>query len=463
MTTRRVLQQAVTGVMFLAVLGARAAEAATTAATTDWPNFLGPNGTKIAADGQLARIWPESGPREVWQYKVGPGFSGAAIQGGNVYFLDRVGNTTDVLRCLALATGQEEWNLSYAASGSVSYAGQRSTPAVDDQVVVTVGCCGQVQCVDKVTHQRLWMHNLLEEFPQPQPPRWGVSQSPLLYHDRVIVAPQNKDACVVAFDETTGKQVWKSDALGGSLQTSYASPMLANLDGSDQIVMLSQKDGKKRTNICGLNPADGEVLWNFTGWGCGIPIPQPVYCGEGRFFISGGYNANSAMFQVEKRGAKYVATNQLFNAAAEFNNNPAASKASPAGAEQPRPGEVCSSHLHTPVFYRGQIYANGNSKQNGNAIGLVCLGLDGLPKWKTGKVVPVDLGDLIVVDDLLVSLSGDGVLRLAEASPAGYKQLAEARVLAQKSEVWAPLAFAHGQLLVRDNKVLKCLDLRAQK
>ena len=428
----------------------------------DWPQFLGPSASKTAVDGLLARTWPATGPKEVWQIKVGPGFGAAAIQGGKVYVLDRRGNTTDVLRCIDFVTGKEDWDLSYDAPGKVSYPGPRSTPAVDDQVVVTVGCFGQVLCVDKATHRQLWTHNLLKDYPKPETPNWGVAQSPVIFKDWVIVAPQNKDACVVAYEKTTGNLAWKSSPLDSSMETSYASPMVVNVNGADQIVMLSQQNNKKRTNIFGLNPADGKLLWNFTDWGCAIPIPQPVYCGEGLFFVTAGYNANSAMFKVEKQGETFSAT-QVFNAAAEFNNNPPAPKTPVAATEPPKPGEACSSHLHTPVFFRGNIYANGNSKQNGYATGLVCLGLDGLPRWKTGKAVPVDLGDVIVVDDLLVSLSGDGTLRLIEASPAAFKQLAEARVLAQKREVWAGLSFADGKLLVRDDAVLKCLDLRAQK
>jgi outer membrane protein assembly factor BamB len=444
------------------LLAGAATRAADPAVTLDWPQFGGAN-AKTAVDGRLARTWPETGPREVWQCKLGAGLGGAAVRGGKVYILDRAEGKTDVLRCLDAATGAEAWSVSYDAPGNVSYPGPRSTPAVDDRVVVTVGCFGQVQAVDVATHQRLWMHNLLEEFPESSAPNWGVSHSALLYHDLAIAAPQNKDASLVAFDRLTGKVVWKADGLGGSRQTSYASPRVVNVNGADQIVMLTQKDGKKRTNIFGVDPADGKVLWNFTGWGCGIPIPQPVYCGDGRFFISAGYNANSAMFRVEKQGDRYVATNQIFNAAAEFNGNPPAGKGAPTEEALAKPGAACSSHLHTPVFYRDCLFANGNSKQNGNATGLICLGLDGLPKWKTGRTPAVDMGDVIVVDDLLVSLAGDGTLRLAEASPAGYKQLAEVRVLAQKNTVWAPLAFADGKLYVRDNTSLKCLDLRAAK
>jgi len=73
------------------------------------------------------------------------------------------------------------------------------------------------------------------------------------------------------------------------------------------------------------------------------------------------------------------------------------------------------------------------------------------------------LGGVILVDDLLIALDGkQGILRLAEANPAAYKQLAQAKVLERKGgELWACMAFADGKLLVRDHSVMKCLDLRA--
>ncbi len=432
----------------------------TALSAADWPQFGGPNGAKVAMDGHLARSWPEAGPKKLWQMPVGLGFAAPAVRDGKVYLLDRVATNSDALRCLDFATGQEEWSLSYDAPGEFSYPGSRSTPAVDDQVVATIGSFGQVQCVDKATHQRLWMRSVLASGSKVKPPRWGVAQSPLLYKDLVIVAPLNSEASLAAFDKLTGKPVWKAKPLDSSINSSYTSPLLVNVQGVDQIVMLGQVEDKNdRANLFGVNPADGTILWTFSDWGCCIGITQPLYCGDGLFFLTGGYNANSALVQVSKQDGAY-AVKLIFNGIGELGYT--APKKALASDAPPKPGEACSSHLHMPVFFRGCIYANGNSLQNA-ANGLVCLGLDGLPKWKTGKSVAVEIGDLIVADDLLVSLSGDGVLRLAEASPAAYKQLAQARVLEQKKQVWCPLVCVDGRLLVRDDTILKCLDLREQK
>lgn len=430
----------------------------------DWPQFLGPNRDGTAVDGKLARSWPAGGPREVWQTKVNAGFGGAAIAGGKVYLLERVGTAQDLLRCLDFATGKEEWSLSNNAPGSVSFPGSRSTPSVDGKCVYTVGTFGQVQGVDLATHAVVWTHNLLTDF-DGKLPNWGVTQSPLIYKDWVIVAPQTEQAGVVAYEKATGKLAWKSAAIG-SWDTAYASPMLAAVAGQEQVVMLSQASGKKRINVVGLDPAGGAVLWTYSGWKCGIPIPQPVSCGEGRFFVTGGYDAYSALFQVRKEEGKFVVS-ETFNAFA--GDKPAAVPGAPAASNQPpsavegaKPGIECSSHFHTPVFYKDCLFANGNSRQK-KTLGLVCLGLDGKARWKTGTGVPVELGDVILVDDLLISLSGTGgTLRLVEANPEAYKELASAKVLDQKDQVWAPMAFSDGKLIIHDDSVMKCLDLRGQ-
>jgi outer membrane protein assembly factor BamB len=58
-------------------------------------------------------------------------------------------------------------------------------------------------------------------------------------------------------------------------------------------------------------------------------------------------------------------------------------------------------------------------------------------------------------------MNDDGVLTMAEASPAGFKMLARAKVL-DGHETWAPLAIAGGRLIVRDLERLVCLDVRKE-
>jgi outer membrane protein assembly factor BamB len=58
-------------------------------------------------------------------------------------------------------------------------------------------------------------------------------------------------------------------------------------------------------------------------------------------------------------------------------------------------------------------------------------------------------------------LSDDGVLTLAEATPAGYNPLDEAELFVDGEEAWAPMAMAGGRLLLRDRTRLKCIDVAA--
>src|SRR5262245_58345884 len=97
----------------------------------DWPQFLGPHGTGVSDESGFARSFPEGGPKVLWSAKVAPGFSGAAVHSGQVFFLDRkeaarpegASESTavpaeDILRCFDLNTGEETQLLSYEAPGA---------------------------------------------------------------------------------------------------------------------------------------------------------------------------------------------------------------------------------------------------------------------------------------------------------------------------------------------------------
>jgi outer membrane protein assembly factor BamB len=96
---------------------------------------MGPNGDGTSAEKGLLRAWPTDGPKVLWTFAMGPGYGGAAIRDGKVYVLDRVGQEKDILRCLDLGTGKEEWTFGYDAPGEVNHPGSRSTPAVTEKYV----------------------------------------------------------------------------------------------------------------------------------------------------------------------------------------------------------------------------------------------------------------------------------------------------------------------------------------
>ena len=140
--------------------------AAACSSLADWPQYLGPDRNAISTERGLLRSWPEGGPKVLWTITLGAGYGGAAVSEGKVYILDRIGNENekDVLRCLDLLTGKEQWSFSYDAPGRVQHPGSRSTPAIDGSFVYTCGSFGDLYCFDKNTHKPVWNKNIWKDF-----------------------------------------------------------------------------------------------------------------------------------------------------------------------------------------------------------------------------------------------------------------------------------------------------------
>ena len=87
------------------------------------------------------------------------------------------------------------------------------------------------------------------------------------------------------------------------------------------------------------------------------------------------------------------------------------------------------------------------------------MSVDGEVKWKAGRELSLGLGSLIIADDLIFVIGGSsGVLHMVEASPKGFNELAQAKLLGGR-EVWAPMALSDGKLLIRDQSQIKCVDV----
>jgi len=400
---------------------------ASVAAGADWPQFHGPNRDGSSTETNLARSWPAEGPKVLWTVKVGAGYGGPCVQGGKVYLLDRPDRRQDMLRCFDLQTGAEEWNFAYAAPGRVSHDGSRSTPAVDAKHVITVGCFGHVHGFSKATKKPLWTKHLLKDYEGRRIPRWGVAQSPLLYKDAVILAPQTGSVGVVALARETGKELWRSKPIGAM---HYVAPRVIRLGGVDQVV-LANGDG-----VHAVDAANGKVLWNYASFRCRISIPNVTPIGDGRLFMTAGYDAGCAMIKVTKSA-------EGFSAAELFKH------------------DECNSQTSPAFLFKGHLYANSNS--NSDHDGLICMDLAGKVLWKTRRSPNFERGHMLLADGMLYVIDGQkGSLHLIEPSPAGFKELAKVEGLLGGREIWAPLALSDGKLIVRDQSKMRCLDVGAK-
>ena len=407
----------------------------TSAVAADWPWIYGPKRDNTSDQKGLLRTWPKEGPKVLWTTPVGLGFGGPAVSGGKVYLLDRNEEVGDKLRVFDFATGKELWSFDYKAPGAFMFAGSRTTPTIDGDLVYTSGPMGDLYAISTTTRKPVWQKNIWKDFGGgAELPRWAIVQNPLVYGDLLIVAPQTPQTGVVAYDKKTGALKWKSPALSGV--PGYVSPSIVKVAGEDHLVMITGSVGRGRTardgSVNGLDPRSGKVLWTYKGWQCIIPVPQPVDSGDGRILITGGYGAGTAMIKVAKKGEGSYAVSELFK-------NP-----------------DFGAHTQPPILHGDHFYSHYTINERSD--GLVAMGLDGKIKWKTDQQPPFVRGGAILADGLLLTTDGNTKLYLVDPNPAGFKPIASVVVLEQ-GDNWAPLALVDGKLLVRGQKELKVLQV----
>ncbi|HXG11547.1 MAG TPA: PQQ-binding-like beta-propeller repeat protein [Gemmataceae bacterium] len=382
----------------------------------EWPQWRGPNRDGVSAETGLLKEWPEGGPRKVWEAKGGEGYSSFAVAGGKVYTLLQDGDNETVV-CWDAATGKEVWRFGYPCRYENSWgSGPRSTPAVHDGLVYTVGATGIFHCLKADTGAKVWRHDLLDEF-KAENLQWGVSFSPLIEGDLVLTNPGGPDGnSIAAFDRKTGRLIWKAldDPAG------YSSPVAATLAGVRQVLFFTAR------GLVSVSPADGKELWRYdwtTEYDANIATPIVV---DDYVFISSGYGRGAAVLKVESadgglRARRVYQTNQMAN------------------------------HFSTSVYYREHLYGFTDPGI------LVCM------EFRTGKVRwkerGFDKGSLTIADGHLFILGEQGTLALAEATPEAYRE--KSRCQPFQGKCWTVPVLCNGRLYLRDEAKVLCLEVRA--
>jgi outer membrane protein assembly factor BamB len=407
----------------------------------DWPHYLGPNGNSSSNQKNILHSWPQQRPEVLWTTAVGIGYGGPVVKDGKVYLLDRDDKVGDKMRCFDLSNGKELWSFGYDAPGSVMFPGSRSVPALDGNRLYSCGPYGNLYCIDINTHKALWNKNVWTDFGGGEIPRWAITQCPLVLGDLLILASQAPQAGVVAYDKLTGNVRWKTPSLGA---VGYVSPAIVKVGKESHVVMITASAGRGESasggKVVGIDPLTGKVLWEYTNWQCGIPVPSAVDAGEGRVLITGGYQAGAAMIKVEKKADGSYSVSELYKNA-DF-----------------------GAHTQPPVLYNGNFYAQYSTNERKD--GLVCMSIDGKIKWKTGRTPLFDKGGLILADGLLLGTDGSSKLYLIEPDPSAFKPIATSDLLkpetgfkGSSNQNWAPLALADGKLLIRDQSRLICVKI----
>jgi outer membrane protein assembly factor BamB len=397
----------------------------------DWPQFRGTDRNNISAETGLLRSWPSPGPKVLWKTAVCEGYAGAAIKDGRIYLNDYNDKKKEhLIRCVSMADGKDIWQWSYPVEVRPNHGITRTVPAIGQKLVFSLDPKCRFHALDAKTGKIIWQKNLVQDY-KATIPGWYAGQNPLIDGDRVLLATGG-DALIIAFDQATGKEIWRTPNPGKELM-SHSSLMPATIGGVKQYLYLSMK------NLMGVAASDGQLLWSIPFTARIVAVPSPISIGDGRVFVTSGYEAGSAMYQVEKGAAGFSARKLFSLTSTQFN-----------------------SEAQTPILFQNHLFAV-SSKTRGR---FTCLNLDGKVVWQSPVVSgnteasrTFNLGGFLLADGMFFILDGNtGMLRLVEASTKEYIELASAQIL-NGEDVWGPMALSDGKLVIRDMSQMVCLQV----
>lgn len=390
-----------------------------------WPQFRGPERDAISIESvPLARAWPEGGPPVLWSRELGEGYAAAAVRHGRVYVFDYdMAQKRDTLRCLSLDDGAEIWNYSYPLAAKRNHGVSRTVPAVGEKHILALGPRCHVICNDALSGELKWMIDLRQTYGTPEP-LWYAGQCPLLDGETAILAPGGPEALLVAIDCESGRELWRTPN-PDNWKMSHSSIMPMTRNGVKTYVYAALG------GVLGVDARDGRVLWKTDAFTMHTVSPSPVQLSEDRILLTAGYGKGGALL--------------------ELTDTPGGTEARLIKSTTPR---EFATEQQTPILYNGYIYAVLPKPRQD----LVCVDMNLNHVWSSGPTNIFGLGPYIVAGGLLFLLDDFGKLTLAEATPEGYRQLAQAQVL-QGKDSWGPLALVEGRLLLRDTERMICLDV----
>lgn len=376
----------------------------------DWPQFLGQRRDGTLPGPALARDWQARPPRQLWRRAVGAGWSSFATVGNLALTLEQRGDDEAVV-AYHLRSGEPLWLHSYPTrfDSPVGGLGPRTTPAIADGRVFTLGAAGILTALDVATGSRLWQVDVAADTGAGQPD-WGRSSSPLVHDGKVIVSAGGRDgASLVAYDAATGLRTWA----GGSDAVAYASPLLAEFAGVPSVVILNAG------SVAAHDPSSGRLLWE-TPWPRGQPnVAQPLPLPGDRLLVSVGYGVGAKLYQVSADAATL----------------------------QWESTRLKSKFAHM-VFYDGHVYGLDDGV-------LTCLDLQtGERLWKKGRV---GHGQLLLVGDLLLVMQEDGQVLLVQPQPDDLVELGRFQALDGKT--WNVPTLVGNLLLVRNDAEAAAYEL----
>jgi outer membrane protein assembly factor BamB len=390
----------------------------------DWPGWRGPGRDGVCRETNLLRRWPEEGPSLLWKAEgLGEGYSAPSVVGDRAYTMGNRHGKEWVLALDVSQDGREVWafEIGPVRHQGGGYPGPRATPTIDGELLFTLGCAGDLVCLDRTNGQLVWRRDLVKDF-GGRIPNWAYSESVLVDGKAVVCTPGSEKSAIVSIDKRLGEEIWRSDF---GLAAGYSSLIKCTISNVTQYVTLL--DGA----VVGVESSTGRLLWrwNRPSGNNRVKIPTCVTLGK-TVFAAAGYDTGSGLIWARRSGDEFTADELYFDG---------------------------SFGGHEGGFVRVGYHLYGSNNRGE----LMCL------DYRTGELLwqsrePGHCA-ILYANGMLYCRDQRGPMTLVEATPEDYRQRGRFEQPSRTDKrAWPHPVIANGRLYLRDQHILLCYDLRAE-
>src|SRR5687767_5627075 len=380
----------------------------------NWPQWRGPNRDGLSKETGLLKQWPTEGPPLVWKAAgAGRGYSSFSLANGKLFTMGLRGDREFVI-AFDVATGKEAWATAHPSGAFHNDRGDgpRGTPTVDGDRVYALGGNGDLSVLDAGTGKIVWTKNILREF-GARNITWGISESPLIVGNKLLVNAGGPGASIVALNKNDGSLIWKSQ----SDKAGYSSAIPVEINRVPQVVFFTQE------RAVGLDLKDGRLLWEYARPSNNVANAATPVARGNRVFISSDYGTGGGVVEIKPDN-----TAQEIYFTKDMRN-----------------------HHSSSILVGDYLYGFSGSV-------LTAMKFDsGEIAWRDRSV---GKGSLVFADGHLYAFSEGGVVGLVEATPEGYREKGRFKIQQESLPTWAHPVVVGGRLYLRDQDTIYAYDVR---
>jgi len=385
---------------------------------TDWPWWRGAQRSGAATMQEIPAEWAAGDV--TWSQQIsGLGHSSPIVVGNQVIVTTAdEGAQTQSILSFDRVTGKPAWKVSYEGRfvrmhRKNSHAS--ATAATDGHHIFVPFVHDDALFLHAVTMdgQKAWSTNV-----GPFQSEHGYGSSPVIFESLVIVNGDSRgQGYEAAIHRGTGEIAWRTPRNSGKGHGSYASPIVANLAGRDQVI----QPGLKR--VTSYDPHTGEELWYVDG---PAEVQSNSVAYQDPYVIATGGYPEKEVFCIKADGSGNVTDSHIVWRE---------SRSAP--------------YVPSPMIYKGQVLCLTD-----NGV-LASYGLDdGKRQWQE-RLSGNFSASLTQVGELFLTSSEEGETLTFRVGESGIENLVRNQI--GQDEFLATPVVSGGQIYLRSKTHLYCI------